>query len=58
MAHNTFENDSETANNQQYVASVKRQKAIRRYIKLFFRVAVMVQANNKKISFACRNFNL
>lgn len=41
MAHNTFENDSETANNQ-YVASVKRQKAIRRYIKLFFRVVAAI----------------
>ncbi|WIF30469.1 EEV glycoprotein [Orf virus] len=47
MAHNTFENDSETANNQ-YVASVKRQKMIRRYIKMFFRfitaIAIIVLA--------------
>lgn len=42
MAHNTFENDSESANNANYVASVKRQKAIRRYIKLFFRVVAAI----------------
>ncbi|ABA00627.1 EEV glycoprotein [Orf virus] len=48
MAHNTFENDSESAANNQYVASVKRQKMIRRYIKMFFRfvtaIAIIVLA--------------
>ncbi|AAR98466.1 ORF109 EEV glycoprotein [Bovine papular stomatitis virus] len=39
MAHGTFgDNDSEAAANATYVASVKRQKAIRRCIKLFFRL--------------------
>ncbi|QQY02735.1 EEV glycoprotein [Orf virus] len=42
MAHNTFETDSESANNANYVASVKRQKAIRRYIKLFFRIVAAI----------------
>nr|AEO18259.1 EEV glycoprotein [Pseudocowpox virus] len=37
MAHNTFEADNESANNN-YVATAKRQKAIRRYVKLFFRL--------------------
>ncbi|AKU76599.1 EEV glycoprotein [Orf virus] len=37
MAHNTFENDSESANNN-YIATAKRQKMIRRYVKLFFRL--------------------
>nr|AKJ66268.1 EEV glycoprotein [Orf virus] len=37
MAHNTFENDSGSANNN-YIATAKRQKMIRRYVKLFFRL--------------------
>ncbi|ADC54012.1 EEV glycoprotein [Pseudocowpox virus] len=48
MAHNTFDNDSEANNNANYIASVKRQKAIRRYVKLFFRftaaIAIIVLA--------------
>ncbi|ASC55540.1 EEV glycoprotein-like protein [Seal parapoxvirus] len=38
MVHNTFgDGDTESAN-AEYVASAKRQKAIRRYVKLFFRI--------------------
>ncbi|ADC53881.1 EEV glycoprotein [Pseudocowpox virus] len=49
MAHNTFEADSESGNNNaNYVASVKRQKMIRRYLKMFFRfvaaIAIIVLA--------------
>ncbi|WZD65973.1 EEV glycoprotein [Bovine papular stomatitis virus] len=37
MAHGTF-GDTDSEANATYVASVKRQKAIRRYVKLFFRL--------------------
>ncbi|WZD65329.1 EEV glycoprotein [Pseudocowpox virus] len=43
MAHNTFETSSEAGNNStNYVASAKRQKAIRRYVKLFFRLMAAI----------------
>ncbi|WZD65453.1 EEV glycoprotein [Bovine papular stomatitis virus] len=41
MAHGTFgENDGDA--NATYVASIKRQKAIRRYVKLFFRLMAAI----------------
>ncbi|AIZ77361.1 putative EEV glycoprotein [Parapoxvirus red deer/HL953] len=41
MAHNTF-GDAESTENAAYVASVKRQKAIRRCLKLFFRIMAAI----------------
>lgn len=41
MAHGTFgENDGDA--NATYVASIKRQKAIRRYVKIFFRLMAAI----------------